>query len=484
MKIVTLGSAKALKIGSYLENIPLLGVKHVGDVDIFLLELEAVGQEITDKFSKKNIPEELYELFCKNIVDRMSEVRKVTEAGSPLIVFLDSTPQYFEVDNDYDSNWRTDWAAFWPFSEVELISSAGTSLKSKSNLSSTFFRDEAVGKLSFNVCIKGNELGFPLLEVPTKVPKDIKFAGWVIPTGKSYVAFFPISFLAEDNSYSNIPGLVGEIYKEIKARKLAIQRPSWLIGARDMTDTPLVSSMHEQSAKIIQLQRDFDTTQVKLEATEWKYGLLFETGGNLEECVRRALAELGAIVESGPSNRADFVGIVGNTLVYGEVKGLDGAAQESALVQLAKWKAEIEEALFHWEESDDDLVSQYHAILKKLDVYDESGKAKPGIELKGLVVVNTFRQKPLNERPSLSERKHENFPVVFESKLKSSSWVGITSVQLFSMLGSLHGGSWTDLKWEELFSTNGVFESYTTTADLLTFDTLEAQRREKSENNP
>lgn len=104
------------------------------------------------------------------------------------------------------------------------------------------------------------------------------------------------------------------------------------------------------------------------EISEYKY-LITETGGSLENIVRKVLSELGFQLEEVEANRTDIICKYKGLPVVFEIKGLTKSAGERNAAQLEKW------------------ISEYHV--------------QTGIKPKGVLLVNAFRNKPLIERTEL-----------------------------------------------------------------------------------
>jgi hypothetical protein len=477
MKIATLGSPDAISLGAGVENIPLLSAKHVGDVDVFVLEHDAVTAEFV-KDKTKEIGEQYLIGYTLAFSEKMSVVKRVSESGSPVLVFLSSVPSQVKFNRGNYISYSDRWSEFWPLTEVEMEASVGTSLRLADGISAPELLEFETKNLPYQVSIVPKIEGFPLFVVPSKVPGDVKHAGYVIPNGKSFVAFLPRKLCSNLEFEYQIQKIVTGIKFELTKQQLNITRPGWLMGLQDETDAPVSTNIQSNTKEIVRLQLSVALDRAKLAETEWKYGLLFETGNTLDACVLKALNALGLKSFPGPHPRADFVGRLGNNVVFGEVKGVDGAAQELALIQLAKWEAEIKEALYHSNETDDPIAKEYHKILYDLGCFDDGGKPIPELQLKGIAVINAFRHVPIEGRPQLSNRKNQIFPEVFEQKLKKENRIAMQSLQLLAMMNDTEVQTQPEEIWSNILSTNGIYLGHSDTSSLLTKVDAEPQQAE------
>lgn len=118
--------------------------------------------------------------------------------------------------------------------------------------------------------------------------------------------------------------------------------------------------------RLATVQQDVETAQAELVALQRQKRLVTGTGRALEACVEDALSTLGCVIEEGEPGRTDCVARWGSRTAVVEIKGLSKSAKEANAAQLEKW----------------------------VIAYMEEHERRP----KAILVVNAWREKPLDER--------------------------------------------------------------------------------------
>jgi hypothetical protein len=134
------------------------------------------------------------------------------------------------------------------------------------------------------------------------------------------------------------------------------------------------------------------------------------------------------------------------------VKGLDGGAREKNIGQVKRWTADISVALSSMpdEVAADTEIMTYQAKLGELGV-STSQTGEP-LDCKGIVILNTFRKTPVNERP-------EAFGEPVRKVVVRSGVCALTGLQLFVLLQEIRADpSKKKTIIEKLFSTNGLLD--------------------------
>jgi len=192
--------------------------------------------------------------------------------------------------------------------------------------------------------------------------------------------------------------------REIQARKA--------LATAEQRASEAAQKVEKERAGLVELQR--------------RKILVTGTGRSLEQAVERALADLGADVEPGAPHRTDRVVRWKSHVGVMEIKGLAKSAAESDAAQLEKW------------------VSEYRFE------HDETPK--------GILVVNAWRELPLNERdepafppqmrPYCEKRDHcliETRQLLSAVELAKTAKDRDAFLRLmFEHVGVLGGFEWTD----------------------------------------
>jgi hypothetical protein len=181
----------------------------------------------------------------------------------------------------------------------------------------------------------------------------------------------------EDFSYPNKPptndgpnpahvDLVDALMRLVELHTGHEQLPGWterlvLPGERDARRRLTAAQAKTQTWRDTALAREEALRQIQR-----RKGLLTASGTALERLVEEALTTLGFEVEVGPDGRVDRVLRLGDRVAVVEVKGQKHSAKEGDAAQLNKW------------------VAAYHA--------------DHGVQPKGILVVNAYRDLPLPQR--------------------------------------------------------------------------------------
>jgi hypothetical protein len=163
------------------------------------------------------------------------------------------------------------------------------------------------------------------------------------------------------------------------------------------------------------------------------------------------LREFGLNVVEGPHPRADLLVWDGKRLAAAEVKGLDGQARESHLRECESWVADVNKALTFSPEDrqrDPDLVRYSEKLCKLgLDLSDPN----TDLECRGLMVIGTYRQTPLDKRAA------DSFPDALVRRISRSNVCALTGLDLYCLLYKIRADPSCKAEIvDRLFSTSGV----------------------------
>jgi hypothetical protein len=165
-------------------------------------------------------------------------------------------------------------------------------------------------------------------------------------------------------------------------------------------------------------------------STERRLKLLFSgTGDGLVSRTAEILREFGLQVVEGPKGRADLLVWDGKRLAAAEVKGVDGTAREYHHRQVITWAAETNSALCA---TPDDRkqhpeLEQYAQKLSELGI--DTASPVTDLECRGLMIIGTFRQAPLEERDQLA-----SYPDPVTRAIERTSVRALTGLDLYCLL--------------------------------------------------
>lgn len=225
------------------------------------------------------------------------------------------------------------------------------------------------------------------------------------PIGKSNVS---VSFFT--NEYVFIPEInktnpqeeskflldLYQLCKSLPKEKVSLNIPDWTNSYYLPNEKEDFEQLNEINNRIKVLNTQKEEQESKLEQYKKNKMLWTSHGSVLELKVKEAFEELGFVIIESVVNRDDILMKWGEQIIVVEIKGLTKSAQEKNSAQLEKWKMEY--------------------VIEH------------GIEPKGLLIVNTYRDQPLNER------KENSFPDQMLKFAKAKEQCLLTTVQLCCLL--------------------------------------------------
>lgn len=175
-------------------------------------------------------------------------------------------------------------------------------------------------------------------------------------------------------------------------RPLAVDRPTWVDQFATTQQLSLSEEVHALEKQIEESRLEMAALHQKVAIVESPRELFWGTGRSLELAVRDVLEILGGKVVEPPEGRDDWQVVFPEGDAVIEVKGVSKSAAEKHAAQLEKWVADA--------------------------------KAQ-GKSVKGILVVNTWREQPLNERTE------EDFPQQMIPYSRRRQHCLVTGLQLF-----------------------------------------------------
>lgn len=415
---------------NYTREIKFLSNSYFLDADILIVNLDAVFMEFFELFVHaenltKLIKKDAFVKFIKQIEKRKEELHKYFQAGGNLLLFQsDRSLKKFKIMEEGTAR----------DSEFDFLTIFG--MEEKKFKTKEVTGNNITTNDSYNIFFKEF---YPTYEVVyTKyegkaiaaVSKTNEPVAICVPIEKGNIVILPkiemIYVDGEDDEYrffrllSSLEGIDKEL-KDQKADAIEMNSPEWVkeyyIG-NEKNELEVLEDLSKQAEEIYER---IEQQEAKLNEYERLKMLLFESGKNLEAMVEKVFAGFGYEILASVANRDDLIIKYNDQIAVIEVKGVNGSSGEKQAAQLEKW------------------VSEY--------MIDH------GIVPKGILIVNAFRDKPLEERTE------KNFPDQMLKFSKGREHSLLTTTQLLELHLCFTNGKITlDQVHDILFKTIGEID--------------------------
>jgi hypothetical protein len=207
--------------------------------------------------------------------------------------------------------------------------------------------------------------------------------------------------------------------------------PQWADIYRFEAEELLKKELLTEEVQLQELQTRIEAKKQSAFKLEQLKHLFAGTGDSLEKQVEAVFTELGFVIKQVQGNRDDLIVEFEGRPAVVEIKGVTKSAKESNAAQLEKW------------------VSEY--------------KIQNEVTPKGILIVNTFKDKPLQDRTEPA------FPhQMLDFSIKREHCL-ITGLQLFGLyLDYVNNPERKKELVEQLFNTVGIFKGYEDWTQFLT----------------
>ncbi len=210
----------------------------------------------------------------------------------------------------------------------------------------------------------------------------------------------------------------------LPSRRQTFSLPKWADEYKLLKEVDVQNHLGELQKKIASLQEKIDASNLEQQSIDrQKTVFAGGTGQLLVDEVKILLEQIGFTVEHGPEGRDDLILKYGERPCVAEVKGVTKSAGEGDAAQLQKW------------------ISGYHA--------------EHGEEPKGLLIINAYKDIPLQERTQPA------FPDQMLDFAKRMRQCLITTTQILEL--ALYAREKPDQKQaiaDALLSTIGIFTAF------------------------
>jgi len=368
---------KTLQVGlifSNISNINFLSDIYILDYDLIIINLNVLTLQFSE-FLKAGQQFNTYanhEKFIKLLESKKKSVDEFYKHGGSVILIVDTFP-------DFQYQYRTPQNTIQSFTTAVLRIFCQDNIDYTSQSGSIMENDPIVQPLVENCtfeykAIYHNVTGRQILW--TKKIKETTAFSYTF--GKGVFITLPgfkyknNSTAAAENSknvlFNDLIELVNKL-KEYDSLKEVIE-PEWIadyyIGKEIMERTKL----NEISSEIEKLQTEVNTRQLSLKYYSDIKSLLYLDGLPLELAVKRYLEKMGFSVEQPEGYDVDMIAQYKDFVSVIEIKGLKGSGAKNNVRQLENW------------------VNNYSMTKNE--------------EAKGLLIINTFKTLPIEERTALS----------------------------------------------------------------------------------
>lgn len=401
MNILEIGNSLQ---SQYTRKIKFLSNSYFLDADILIVDLDTVFMEFYELFvhvgtHEKLIKKDTFIRFLEQFEKRKEELHKYFNAGGNLLLFQgDHSLKKFKImEEDITREEVFDFLTVFGMDEKKFETKKVTGHNITNNPSYDVFFSEFYP--TYEVVYSKYE-GMAIAAV-SKTNEPVAIC---VPVEKGNVVILPKIEMAyedgEDDEYrfQRLLEALEGIDEELKSQKPSIIEssfPYWVkeyyIG-NEKNELEILDSLSMQANEI---SKRIEQQEAKLNEYDNLKMLLFESGKNLEAIVEKVFGCFGYEILASLANRDDLIIKHNDQIAVIEVKGVNGSSGEKQAAQLEKW------------------VSEYmmdHGILPK-----------------GILIVNAFRDKPLEDR------NEKSFPEQMLKFSKRREHCLLTTTQLLEL---------------------------------------------------
>lgn len=376
MNILEIGNSLQ---SSYTSKTKFLSNSYFLDADILIIDLDAVFMEfyelfVHDGITDKIVREDTNAKFLEQIEGRKEELHKYFKGGGNLLLFQsDRSLKKFKIkDGETITESEFDFLTIFDLKEKDFLTKKVTGHNITNDDSYDVFFSEFYP--TYEV-VYNKYKGRPI----AGVSKTNEAVALCVPVEKGNIVILPkIELTYEDGEddeyrfgrlYRALDG-IDDVLKEQKADTAEVNLPEWVKGYHIGNEKQEIELLDDLLKEAEEIYQRIELQETKLKEYDQLKMLLFESGKNLEAMVEKIFDAFGYEILAPVANRDDVIIKYNNEIAVIEVKGVNGSSGEKQAAQLEKW------------------VSEY--------------TIDHGIVPKGILIVNAFRDKPLEERTEKS----------------------------------------------------------------------------------
>ena len=243
--------------------------------------------------------------------------------------------------------------------------------------------------------------------------------------------------------------------------------PAWTEVLKTKKESEVDQRIHDLEAEMARIRRQIDSLKSDVEDSSWLKALVCAEGAAFRSAVATALKTLGYKVTPGPRGHADLIAWDGNVVLVLRADGTKSNAKNRDMVQCMTWSGEATVAQLTPDDERSDLLRDYVSIMRQLGVpvTDAADADDQMVRCRGVLIVNTFRESPLDERP-IARPEIPDF--TSPQLIADHALFALTGLQLMCM--ALEAGdnerAARDVR-ARFASQSGVLEGYTDWQDAI-----------------
>lgn len=339
-------------------------------------------------------PNVLAQEYTANALRRkIAEVFEWVKKGGALVVIAD---QYQEIQYPVGGRvYSFNLFSEGPLAEFKLSPKTGSQVK-WSNSQPGFERLERYRSfISYSFTLLGT--GFlPLAFVASTIAGEEYPVAGVATFGKGRVIVAP-DYVGNSTTLKNyIEALVRA--SDVGMPSSAAEVVAWVEKFKTKNEASALENLAAFEGELREAQSKIESAKLLVRNEQPLKRLFSATGSEFEEIVHDSLERLGFQIAKVPGKRTDRLALVDGQLFAIEMKGVERGIIEENSRQTDRWVADVRAALVA---SDATIAEDAHlrdvaAALTALGV--QRGENAQAVECRGMLIVNTYRSCPLDER--------------------------------------------------------------------------------------
>ncbi len=373
------------------------------------------------------LPEGKYEELNNQVHERKEELQELISNGKSVFVQVHPTPVVGATVGrpGYIGSARKEWNLLHllAMQPCNLVAKEGENIEYAENLPLKPELPYRHLSLKYAAVIKEAE-GVPLL----RIKGSQHVVGQVIKKDRGYIFLMPqfkwkvTDTKAEEHTAEFLHHLLDLAKACTKPKSSKLTPPLWSLDHLLAGEQEAKHELNELLRQKQALEYSIVTQEIVLQQYENMKIFLWGSGHELEAACAKVFSDLGFALEVPDPGRADIILHYGSLPAVVECKGVKGSAAEEYAAQLGKW----------------------------VDMYYYDKQVMP----KGILVVNTFKDKPV------VERNEKHFPDQMLTYCKQRSFCLITGDQLLNKYMAYKSGMLTaESICKQLMDTVGEFKS-------------------------